>query len=74
MATTSEIKEKVTMALWPFHPNGQPEELVTDYLAFKNKMFKSDEQNQPRAQPSNPFDRPDNEELSFIGREKEQGI
>ena len=79
MASTSEIMEKVYDSLWPFHPDHQPEALVTDFEAFKGKVFKSTNINQHYAlkqgEPgdvswaNNPFERPDNEELSFIGRD-----
>lgn len=79
-SSTSEIKEKINDALWPFHPDSQPEDLVKDFENFKSKVTKNNnsEENALKAYdqlaetldaPSNPFERADNEELSFIGRD-----
>jgi hypothetical protein len=38
MTSTNEIKEKLIDALWPFHPDNQPEQLVSDYNAFLKKV------------------------------------
>ena len=35
---TKEMKEKIGDALWPFHPENQPEGLIEDYEAFCKKL------------------------------------
>ena len=37
--TTNEITSKLLNALWPFHPDDQPEELVIDYKSFCRTVF-----------------------------------
>lgn len=76
MITTSELLDKVYDALWPFHPDNQPEALVADYEVLKQKLSKSTYQqvaiqnpNQEISFANNPFERHDNEELTFLGRD-----
>lgn len=42
--STSEIRDKITDALWPFHPDSQPEGLVTDY----DKLLKQIQKLKPK--------------------------
>ena len=37
--STKEITSKLLNAMWPFHPDDQPEELVLDYKSFLKKVF-----------------------------------
>lgn len=37
--STLEILDKLKNALWPFHPESQPEELAMDYKAFCKRVF-----------------------------------
>ena len=36
--STNEIKEKVLDALWPFHPDTQPDGIVNDYKQLLKKL------------------------------------
>jgi len=38
LTSTEEIMEKIHDALWPFHPDNQPEALKADYEKFCHKM------------------------------------
>lgn len=70
------MKEKISDAMWPFHPENQPEGLVIDYLDFCKKLgFKkpevksnASELNDLEGRVQNPFNKPDNDELTFLGR------
>ena len=70
------MKEKVSDALWPFHPDNQPEGIVDDYLALCKKVgvkkqyepVKSELTDLEGNRVQNPFNKPDNDELTFLGR------